>query len=167
MLPPARSNERREELEVVVARAWDLRPEVDLPEPQAIALVRAREVDHDVDPAGERLVHVRAHVGRQDRDAVEQLHPLQQVRDLDVRIAVACVRDLRALAEQRVCLVEQKHGIHALGIGEDAIEVLLGLPDVLVHDARRSITYRSSPRSAATTSADIVFPVPESPANSP
>ena len=68
--------------------------------------------------------------------AVERLHPLEQVGDLDVRVAVARVLDLGALAEQRVGLVEQQDAVHAVGLGEDPVEVLLGLADVLVDDGR-------------------------------
>ncbi len=136
MLPPERSKRPREELEVVIARARHVAVEVDLPEAEALGRLGSREVDDDVQPARERLVDVRTHVRRQDRDAVEQLHALQQVCDLDVGVAVARVRDLRALAEERIGLVEEQHGVHALGVREDAVEVLLGLSDVLVDDGR-------------------------------
>ena len=99
-------------------------------------LLGHREVDDRVEPAGERLVDVGAQVRGQDRDAVERLHPLEQVGDLDVRVAVAGVLDLGALAEQRVGLVEQQDPVDPVGLGEDPVEVLLGLADVLVDDGR-------------------------------
>ena len=66
------------------------------------------------------------------------LHPLEQVGGLDVGVAVMGVLDLRALAEERVRLVEEQHAVHPLGLGEDPVEVLLGLADVLV-DHRRQV----------------------------
>ena len=68
--------------------------------------------------------------------AVEPLHPLQQVGDLDVGVAIVGVLDLGALAEDRVGLVEEQHAVDAVGLGEDPVEVLLGLADVLVDDRR-------------------------------
>ena len=55
----------------------------------------------------------RLHVGREDREAAVGLHPLQQVADLDVRVAVVAVLDLAALAEERVGLVEEQDGAAA------------------------------------------------------
>ncbi len=68
------------------------------------ARVGHREVDDHVEAAGERVVDVRAQVRRQDRQAVERLHPLQQVGDLDVGVAIVAVADLGALPEQGVGL---------------------------------------------------------------
>ena len=75
-----------------------------------------------------------AEVGREDHRARVALHLLQQVGDLDVRVAVVRVGDLGALAEQRVGLVEEQDRVGAVGGVEDAVEVLLGLPDVLGDD---------------------------------
>ena len=47
-------------------------------------------------------------VGGQDRDALEALHALQQVVDLEVGVAVVRVLHLGALAEERVGLVEEQ-----------------------------------------------------------
>ena len=135
MLPPASSNApaQKSRSSVVVARARRARGACS----QIRAPVRGvghREVDERVEPARERRVDVRAQVGGEDDDAVERLHALQQVGDLDVGVAVVGVADLRALAEQRVRLVEEQHAVHALGLVEDAVEVLLRLADVLVDD---------------------------------
>ena len=97
-------------------------------------LVGHREVDDRVEPARERLVDVGAQVRGEDRDAVERLHALQQVGGLDVRVAVVRVAHLGALAEQRVGLVEEQDAVDLVGLGEDLVEVLLGLADVLVDD---------------------------------
>ena len=67
-------------------------------------------------------------------EPVEPLHALEQVGDLDVRIPIACVLDLGPLAEDRVRLVEQEDAVDAVGLVEDAVEVLLRLADVLVDD---------------------------------
>ena len=73
-----------------------------------------------------------SHVGRQDRQAAVGLHPLQQVVDLDVGVAVVAVLDLAALAEQRVGLVEEQDRAAALSAASNsAAQVLLGLADVL------------------------------------
>ena len=74
-----------------------------------------------------------AGVGGQDRQPAERLHPLQQVADLEVGVAVVAVAHLGALAEQRVRLVEQQHRAAVLGGVEQPREVLLGLADVLAH----------------------------------
>ena len=71
----------------------------------------------------------------EDRQAAVRLHPLQQVVDLDVGVAVVAVLDLAALAEQRVGLVEEQDRAAVLGRVEDAAQVLLGLADVLAHHA--------------------------------
>ena len=102
-----------------------------------VLLLRQGEVDDRVEPADERLVDVRAQVRREDRQAVERLHPLEQVGDLDVRVPIARVLDLAPLAEERVGLVEQQDAVDPVGLGEDAVEVLLGLADVLVDDGRQ------------------------------
>ena len=91
------------------------------------------EVDDRVEPAGERVVDVGAQVGGQHGQPVEGLQPLQQVGALDVGVAVVGVSDVAALAEDRVGLVEEQHGVDPAGLGEDALQVLLGLADVLVH----------------------------------
>ena len=88
--------------------------------------------------ADEGVVHVVAQVGRQDDDAVVLLHPLQQVADLDVGVAVVGVLDLGALAEDGVGLVEEQDGVAVGRLVEDAVEVLLGLADVLA-DHRRQV----------------------------
>ena len=104
------------------------------PDPPPVLRLRKREVDDEVEPADERVVDVALVVGRQDHRAGVGLHALEQVGDLDVGVAVVGVRDLRALAEQRVGLVEEQDRVGPVGGAEDALEVLLGLPDVLRDD---------------------------------
>ena len=62
-----------------------------VPDPAPILLIRQRELDRDVQPADERVVHVASQVRRQNRDAVVLLHALEQVADLDVGVAVVRV----------------------------------------------------------------------------
>src|SRR5215210_1386625 len=105
-----------------------------LPDPLAVVGLREGEVDHEVEPPEERLVEVLPEVGREDHRAGIGLHLLQQVGDLDVRVAVVGVPYLRALAEESVRLVEEQDRVGAVGRVEDPVEVLLGLPDVLGDD---------------------------------
>ena len=115
----------------------------------------------------ERLVDVGAQVRRQDGQAVERLHPLQQVGDLDVGVAVARVAHLGALAEERVGLVEEQHAVDAVGLGEDPVEVLLGLADVLVDDRGEVDDVEVEAELAGDDlGATSSCPCPESPANS-
>ena len=58
--------------------------------------LREGEVDDEPQPPQERLVHVVAQVAGEDRDALVVLHPLQQVADLDVGVAVVRVGHLGA-----------------------------------------------------------------------
>ena len=97
----------------------------------------------------ERRIEVLRQVRREDDDAVVLLHLLQQVGDFDVRVAIVRVLDLRALAEQRIGFVEEQHRARASRGGEDALEVLLGLADVLRHDRCEidAIQLQTEPRS--------------------
>ena len=52
-------------------------------------------------------------------------------------VAVVRVLDLAALAEQRVGLVDEQHRAALRRVAEHRVEVLLGLADVLAHDARQ------------------------------
>ena len=114
MLPPDELERARAEVEVDVVGDGQGRRRGTGPTGRAAQLlVGRREVDDRVEPAGERLVDVGAQVGRQHRQAVEGLHPLQQVGDLDVGVAVVGVAHLAALAEHGVGLVEEEHGVDA------------------------------------------------------
>ena len=100
-------------------------------------------------------------------DARVLLDALEQVVDLEVGPAVTGLLDLAALAEHGVGLVEEQHAVGALGVGEEAAEVLLGLADPLAHDRGRDRPCRDrSACSLASTSAASVLPVPEPPTNS-
>ncbi len=87
--------------------------------------------------AREGGIEILRQIGCQDHHPVVLLHLLQQIRDLDVRVAIVRILDLRALAEQRVGLVEQQDRAGALRRAEDAFEILFGLADVLGDDRRK------------------------------
>ena len=86
--PPDNLKRRASSAEVDVAPQRRLAGHEPAPEPLAVARLREREVDHEVQPAQERVVDVAAEVRGEDDRARVGLHPLQQVRDLDVRVAV-------------------------------------------------------------------------------
>ena len=102
----------------------------------------------------------------QDGDAVEGLHALQQVVDLDVGVAVVRVLDLAALAERasassnRSITWLRSHGSKTRG------ERFSVSPMYLLTTSARSTRYRSSSSERASTCAAIVLPVPLGPANS-
>ena len=127
----------RQEAQVQVVAARHVGRQVLLPQLEAAVVVGHGEVDHRVEPPGEGLVQVGAQVRGQDRDAIEQLHPLEQVRHLDVGVSVVGVLDVGTLAEHRIGLVEQQHAVDPVGLREDAVEVLLRLAHVLVDDRRQ------------------------------
>jgi hypothetical protein len=106
MFPPDSRNARGLGPHVEVLLSGRGRAQAAPPEPQPVLLLGLGEVDQHVQPAGERLVQVRAQVGGQDGDALDQIHPLEQVRHLDAGVAVVRGADVGALAEQRVHLVE-------------------------------------------------------------
>ena len=93
-----------------------------------------RELDDKAKAAQKCLVERGLAVGGQDGEAAIGLHALQQVADLDVRVAVVAVFDLGALAEERVGFVEEQDGGALFGGVEDAAQILLGLADVLADD---------------------------------
>ena len=78
------------------------------PDLGALGGLGERELDHEPDPAQECGVEVVLLVGRQDRQTPVALHPLEQVADLDVGVAVVAVLELGALAEEGVGLVEEE-----------------------------------------------------------
>ena len=99
--------------------------------------VGKREFDDEAEPPDEGLVDVLPEVRREDRDALVLLHPLQQVADLDVRVAVVRVLHFGALAEERIRFVEEQNRLARIRLVEDLAEVLLGLADVLADDLRQ------------------------------
>ena len=156
-----------EELKVHVFRDRSRRRQHEPPDPPPVLRFGKWEVHDEVEPPHERVVDVATEVRGEDHGARIRLHPLQEVRDLDVRVPVVGVGHLRALTEQRVGLVEEQDRVGAVGGGEDPLEVLLRLADVLRDDRREVDPEQVEPESAAPrTCAAIVLPVPDSPANS-
>ena len=119
---------------IKIVGARHRRSEASLPQLPTVLLFGFRKVDKRVQPSCKRLVEVGPQVGGQDGDAIEELHSLKQIGDFDVRITIVRIADLRALAKKRIGLVKQDHTVDALRLGEDAIEVLLGFPNVFVDD---------------------------------
>jgi hypothetical protein len=70
-----------------------------LPDARAQVRVGERERDDKAQAAQKRLVERRAHVGRQDGKSPIRLHPLQEVTDLDVCVAIMAVSYLTPFAE--------------------------------------------------------------------
>ena len=85
--------------------------------------------------AAQRLVEMGVLVGGQDGDAAVLLEPLQEEIDGDIGVAIVRVPDLGASGEERVGLVEQQHGVGALGLVEQARQALLRL----AHPAREDL----------------------------
>ena len=166
MLPPDSSNDRGAERQVEVAGLGQAVPG-SVHRRQPVRGVRQREVDDHVEPAGERLVEVGAQVGREDGQAVEGLHALQQVGALDVGVPVVGVVDLASACRRsrppRRTAAPPLTPAASVKIRSRFFSVS---PMYLSTTVARSTTYRSRPSSPAITSADIVLPVPESPANS-
>jgi len=79
------------------------------------------------------LVEGALAVSGQYCESAISLHPLQQVADFDVGIAVVAVLDLAPLAKQSVCLVEQQDGGTFFRCIENAAQVFLGFTDILAH----------------------------------
>src|SRR5262249_34012460 len=90
------------------------------------------------EPSHEGAIDVVVQVRGQDREPAVRLHALEQVGDLEVRVAVVAVLDLAAPTEESVRLVEEEDGAARLCRREHLAQVLLRLADVLA-DRRREI----------------------------
>ncbi len=83
---------------------------------------------------------IRRHPGRAEHDEgdpTEVRESVQQVADLEVRVAVAPRPGPGPPTEQGIGLVEEQNGPSSLGVVEDRGEVLLGLADPLRHRVRQ------------------------------
>ena len=85
--------------------------------------------------AGERLVDVTAEICRQDDGTVVLFELLEEIGDFDVGVAVVRVFHFAPLAEEGVGFVEEEYALGAARGGEDAIEILFRLADILADDA--------------------------------
>ena len=94
------------------------------------------------------------------------LELLQQIRHLDVGIAIVSVFDGRALAKQRVRLIKEENRVARLRRVKDLVEVLLRLADVFAHDRRQVCPVHVEVQlEGGMTDAVMVLPVPDGPAN--
>src|SRR5262249_41559190 len=144
-----KSRRQRDVLDVTAAQLELVRQEVQIyvpchrrfnwpdavPDAPPIHFVREREVDGEGQATHKGLVQILAQVGGHDSYPLVLFHLLQQIRNLDVRIAIVGVTYLRALAKQGIGLIEEENGIGIFGGGEDAVQILFGLTDVLADDA--------------------------------
>jgi len=131
------------------------------------AHVRVGKADDRVQPRQECLVECGLRVRGEDRQTAERLHPLQQVADLEVGVAVVAVANLGPLAEttcrprRRAVTRHRPRRRRTSGAGSSRSPRCTCLTTWL-----RSTTTRSRLRSRAITSAAMGFPVPLGPANS-
>ncbi len=79
----------------------------------------------------EGLIEMGPEVGGEHGNAVVRLHPLEEIADLDIGVPVERIIPFGAAPEQGIGFVEEKDAVRALGGGEDPLEVLLRLADVL------------------------------------
>ena len=109
------------------------------PLPDRLSLGRSREGKAHNKPQApqESRVQRALHVGRQDGEPAIRFHPLQQVVDLDIGIAVMAVFDFTAFAKQSVGFVEEENRAAVLRRVEHAPQILLGLSDVFAYHRRQ------------------------------
>jgi len=85
------------------------------------------ELHHVVDRGMDRFpIRCRA-VGRENDETFEALEAPQEILDLEVRVAVVGVSHVTAPPEEPVGLVQEEHRRRPVGLGEQVVEVLLGL----------------------------------------
>ena len=146
---------------------WCIRRKRTSPDFGALRRIGKRELHHKANAPQKCRIQRALQVRRQNRQAAIRLHPLEQVTDFDIRIAIMAVLNLATLAKQRIGFVEQQDRATRLGGVEDAPQILLRLTDVFADDRREiDAIQRSRCNSFASTSAAIVLPVPLAPANS-
>src|ERR1700722_15359820 len=117
--------ELRKPLDIEIA-GRSLRGEDALPDGFALARIGKWKVDDETEAALEGFIQRGLEVGSENRDALEVFHPLQQVADFDVGVAVVTIFDLGPFAEERVRFIEEQQNA-ALFCGiEDLPQVLLG-----------------------------------------
>src|SRR5215203_742993 len=82
------------------------------------------EVDDETQPPQEGFVQILLPVGRQDGYALEPLHALQQIADLEVGIPVVGVFDLGPAAEEGIGFVKEEDDIGDVRRVEQTLQVL-------------------------------------------
>src|SRR5262247_1824186 len=91
--------ERKVERAGINARRNDARPD-----PQPLWDPGQRKVDDEPQSSQERIVEILLPVGGKNCQSFESRHPLEEVADLEIGVAVVCVLDLGAFSEERVRL---------------------------------------------------------------
>src|SRR3569833_3129291 len=104
--------------------------------PQLLSLVGGGDLEAKMkrETALEGRVDIRFVIRREEADALEALHALEQIVRLQVRVAIIRATDVGAFAEERVRLVEQQDRVPGLCRIEHVTELLLGLADELRGD---------------------------------
>ncbi len=113
---------------------WRFERERPTPDLRALGCVRKRKTHDESQPAQKSRIDRALYVGREDCEAAIRFHPLQQVADFHIGVAIVAVLDVTALPEERVGLVEEQDAAALLGCVENATQVLLGLTYVLADD---------------------------------
>ena len=106
--------------------------------PNAEPLVDAGQwkIDQETQPAQESFVEILLAIGREDGQAFESLHPLEQVADFEVGVAIVRVLHFGAFAEERVGFVEEEDDVAGFGGVEQPAQIFLRLADVFVDHLR-------------------------------
>jgi len=100
-------------------------------------VIREWKIDNEMHAAKKRLVDILPEIGRQNRYPFILLHLLQEITDLDIRVAIVRILYLRPLAEQGIGFVEEQDGVRGLCLHKNLVEVLLGLADILADNLRK------------------------------
>ena len=74
----------------------------------SFSLIREWEVNGECEAPHECVVQVVSQVGRQDGQPVVLLHPLEEIRDFHIRVAIVGIAHFRTLAEDGIRLVEEE-----------------------------------------------------------
>src|SRR5687767_8820513 len=129
-----------QEFQVQIARDRRFFREGAPPYLQSVQLLRHGEFNSPVHTPDEGIVHILTQVRGEDDDPVVLFHALQEVRYLQVGVAVVAVFYFAALAEEGVGLVEEEDGVGGLTFMEDLLQVLFGLAYILA-DHRRQVYF--------------------------
>ena len=157
----------REELEVDVVVERRLLRQQQPPDQLAVVGLGEREVDHEVEPAHERVVDVLAEVRREDDRAGVALHLLQQVGDLDVGVAVGASETSERFPNRASASSKKRIALEPVAASKMRSRFFSVSPMYFDTIVERSTRKSSSPSSAPSTSAAIVLPVPDPPATAP
>jgi len=103
-------------------------------------------------------------IAGKDHSATISAGPLQQVVDLDVRVATVAVLDLGALSEQRIGLIEEQNRLPCATAESKTAERFFSVsPMYLLTSCAVSTRNTSAPSSRASSWAAMVLPAPPGP----